>query len=266
MGIINNDEVQSFKVCFENEEDKHIFFTVPITKEQKDFALNLVNFSIHNHTVSNIWDADILQRINSLAFLPKNCKKEISKNNAIEETIKNRFVGTLGEVIFADVYNFKRPIRSFGAIDGQDFGNDFKYEKNGKEYFVDLKTMFRTTSRFESNFVVNLSPMQLYKENSLTTHYYHISIEHSKEFRGKYINDDFLNSINFAHLIGSFKKEEVELRSEKFIAGEWRVNNNGHSFQFLQDTYEFPFKYIKSPKIDIETIKIKNIKQKYFIK
>ena len=101
------------------------YFQISVSDEQKDYAKELVDYSLTNHPISNIWDKE---------------KKE--------QTQKLRFTGTLGEIIFADTYKLIRPTRSFGAIDGQDYGKDFQITFKDKTMNFDLKTMHRKTNNF----------------------------------------------------------------------------------------------------------------------
>ena len=95
-------------------------FQVVATDEQIKYASDLVEYSIKNHTVPNIWDID------------KKKKKE---------TPFLRFIGSLGETVFADAYKLQRHKKSFGAADGQDYGNDFVITIDEIQYIVDLKSM-----------------------------------------------------------------------------------------------------------------------------
>lgn len=66
------------------------YFSIEVTKEQYNYAKKLVDYSIKNHPISNIWD-----------------KEKKDKTRTLRTT------GTLGEIIFADLYNLNRPTRSF---------------------------------------------------------------------------------------------------------------------------------------------------------
>lgn len=121
-------------------------FSFELTKEQEEYVKQLVDYSIQNHTVPDIFD--------------QMYQKEY------------RTTGTMGEVAFADLYKLPRPKRSFGAIDGQDMGKDFCL--NGKN--VDIKTMRRKSENFYENFVLNIPSSQLNKKGSLTDFYCCLSL------------------------------------------------------------------------------------------
>jgi hypothetical protein len=80
------------------------FIQISVSDEQKLFARQLVDYSIRHHHISNIWDKN---------------------EDRLTQTRMMRFTGTLGEIVFADCYHLARPVRSFGATDGQDWGQDF---------------------------------------------------------------------------------------------------------------------------------------------
>jgi hypothetical protein len=80
------------------------YIQISVSDEQKIFARQLVEHSLRHHHVSNIWDRH---------------------EDKLSQTRMMRFTGSLGEVVFADCYHLPRPTRSFGAVDGQDWGQDF---------------------------------------------------------------------------------------------------------------------------------------------
>jgi hypothetical protein len=75
--------------------------------------------------------------------------------------------------MMAYIYNLPMPVKSFGAVDGQDFGQDFILKcpiNNIKQEFVfDVKTMGRQGNYLEKNWVVNIFSHHILKE-SLTTY------------------------------------------------------------------------------------------------
>lgn len=75
-------------------------FQIEVSDEEKEYAIKLVDYSIIHHPVKDIFAND---------------------PNAMKRQREFRYTGTLGEVVFADVYGLSRPKRSFGAIDGQDY-------------------------------------------------------------------------------------------------------------------------------------------------
>ena len=80
------------------------YIQINVTDEQKSYARQLVEHSLAHHRVANIWD---------------------QSDDKKSHTRMLRFTGSLGEIVFADLYQLPRPQRSFGATDGQDWGQDF---------------------------------------------------------------------------------------------------------------------------------------------
>ena len=192
------------------------YIQLSVTDEQKSYARQLVEHSLGHHRVANIWD-----------------KSDDKKG----QTRMLRYTGSLGEIVFADVYQLPRPQRSFGAVDGQDWGQDFVL-KTEKDFFsLDIKAMKRSTGMLGADYVLNIPASQLHKPNSRTTHYFCLSF-HQSELEG-----------TVASLLGFVDKEAVE-RAELGIlyqAGTKRVRADKTSFTFQEDTYEILFKDISSP-------------------
>lgn len=201
------------------------YFQIPISKEQERIATELVDFSISHHTVPNVWD------------------ENITKTN---QTKEYRLTGTLGEIIFADAYSLERPTKSFGAIDGQDYGKDFQIEFNKKIINVDIKTMHRKTGTFFSNYVLNIPSSQLHRKDSITDYYFCISIHKENEY-------------SIASFLGLIKKSDVinGVIGKLYTAGTIRTRGDKTTFKFFQDTYEIDFQDIISPPVTKE-IGIKN--------
>lgn len=121
-------------------------FSFEMTAEQLLYTKQLVEYSISNHTVPDIFDK--------------------------KYQYEYRTTGTMGEIAFADTYNLPRPRKSFGATDGQDMGQDFiLYGK-----VIDTKTMRRKNEFFYGNYVLNIPSSQLNKRGSLTDIYCCMSI------------------------------------------------------------------------------------------
>ncbi|MGI6589414.1 MAG: hypothetical protein ACOX1V_02000 [Candidatus Iainarchaeum sp.] len=200
------------------------YFQVPISEEQEKFANKLVDFSINHHKVPNVWDGNITKP---------------------EQTREYRLTGTLGEIIFADAYSLERPTKSFGAIDGQDYGKDFQIEFNGNIINVDTKTMHRKKGVFYSNYVLNIPSSQLHRKDSITDYYFCISIHQE-------------NDCKFASFLGLIKKSDVinGIIGKLYTAGTVRIRADKTTFEFFQDTYEIDFKDIISPPL---TKRIKEI-------
>jgi hypothetical protein len=176
-------------------------------------SVKLVEHSLYNHPVSNIWDKH---------------KKS--------QTRRLRYTGTLGEVVFADLYDLPRPVRSFGALDGQDFGKDFSMSIEGVMHNFDIKTMKRKSHVFYKNYVLNIPARNVHRKDSITDYYFCINI-HEK-------SDDTI-----ASMIGYiYKKDIIEGRiGILYKAGTRRTRADQTSFTFFEDTYEVLFSQIKTP-------------------
>lgn len=178
------------------------------------YANELVDYSIEHHTVPNIFD---------------NSNPDTYGLSGDARSKEYRFVGTLGEVLFADVYGLERPKRSFGADDGQDYGRDFSVLVDNQLRNIDIKTMHRNGNYIYDSYVLNLTKDQLFKENSLTDYYFHITLVFDK-------NGD--KSDITAYFIGHISKTDAIKYGEFFQAGSKRTNNQGRTFTFNFDTYE----------------------------
>lgn len=190
-------------------------FQIKVTPEQKEYAIKLVDYSIANHPVTDIFAHD-----------PDGKKRQR----------EFRYTGSLGEVVFADVYGLTRPKRSFGAVDGQDFGQDFLLEVNNQTLSIDIKSMHRKSNRFRGNYVLNIPSYQLHKEFSKTDNYFCISFH----------ND---NDASFATFLGFINKDDVLAGKigDLFIKGTQRIREDNTTFTFQRDTYEIMFKHITPP-------------------
>ncbi len=194
------------------------FFQIEIMDEQVSLAYKLVDYSIANHPIPDIFTND-----------PEGKKRQR----------EFRFTGTLGEIVFADAYGLSRPTRSFGAIDGQDFGQDFELLINGKPKSFDIKCMSRKNNTFRENYVLNLPAYQMRRKTVVTDFYFCVSIH---KYENQYI----------ASFLGYVSKNEIE--SGKigilFKSGAKRTKDDGGSFSFIRDTYEVEFKDISSPTLN----------------
>lgn len=201
------------------------FFEIEVTQEQVDYTNKIVDHSILHHPVQDIFAND-----------PKGQERQR----------EFRFTGSLGEVVFADTYELKRPTRAFGAIDGQDFGEDFIL--NNISY--DIKAMGRNNNNFRENYVLNLPKYQMDK-NKKTDSYFCISI-HKK------------NGMYMASFIGSIEKALVQNGTVGILykKGSKRIKDNGGSFTFMRDTYEVDFKDIKTPFTNERIKSVKGYKEK----
>jgi hypothetical protein len=124
--------------------------TIPITAEQYSYALKLTELSATAHKTANVWD----------------------RQGGAKNSLKMRFTGLLGEVVFADLFGLPRPAKAYGATDGQDYGSDFCI----KGTHIDIKTMRREHGRLKPNFVFNLAPAQVLREDSKTNLYAFVNI------------------------------------------------------------------------------------------
>ncbi len=189
------------------------YFSINVSSEQINYAKKLVDFSLKHHPIKNIWDA-----------------------NKKEKTSELRLTGTIGEIVFADLYKLKRPERSFGAIDGQDFGKDFEIQFKNKKMNFDVKTMRRKTNLFFENYVLNIPARNIKRKDSLTDFYYCISL-HTE------------NKNTIASILGYVSKDEITKNKIGILykKGTKRIRGNGTSFIFHEDTFEIFFKDISTP-------------------
>ncbi len=206
------------------------YFQIDVADEQVDYTNSIVDFSILNHPITDIFANDPQG---------KDRQREL------------RFIGSLGEVVFADTYQLSRPIRAFGAVGGQDYGMDFNLKVNGKNTLFDIKSMSRKNNNFRENYVLNLSKYQMDKDMVFTDCYFCINIH--KEFN-KYI----------ASFIGYIEKELIcsGKVGTLYTAGTKRIKDDGGSLIFQRDTYEVYFKDIKTPFLNDSITKLKGFKQR----
>lgn len=192
------------------------YFDVEVSQEQLSYAKELVQYSIDNHPVSDIFSNDPGGKQRQFEF---------------------RLTGTLGEVMFADIYAMPRPTRSFGAIDGQDYGQDFNFSEIGKEYSIDVKSMRRKSNKFRTNYVLNLPKYQMDRDFIRTDFYFCISL--------------FEKSPNtfIASFLGYVSKLEIQDGKLGILykSGTKRIKDDGGTFIFQRDTYEVDFKDITTP-------------------
>ena len=194
------------------------FFQIAISQEQIELANQLVDYSIANHPITDIFKND---------------------PNGKERKREFRFTGSLGEIVFADAYELPRPTKSFGAVDGQDFGQDFILLIDGQPKSFDVKSMSRKNNNFRENYVLNLPAYQMRRANVLTDYYFCISIH-------------LINNQHIASFLGYVSKNEIEagIIGTLFNGGTKRIKDDGGSFTFQRDTYEVDFKDISSPLIN----------------
>jgi hypothetical protein len=183
------------------------YIQICVSDEQKNFARKLVEHSLRHHSVANIWNND---------------------EALFSQTRLLRFTGTLGEIVFADCYHLPRPARSFGAVDGQDWGQDFLIHSENENFSLDVKSMKRRSGDLASDYVLNIPASQLHKPNSRTSHYFCISF-HQSEKEG-----------TIASLLGFIDKQALANHEVGILykAGSKRIRKDQTSFTFLADTYE----------------------------
>ena len=192
-----------------------MYFQVPVTVEQVNYANQLVDYSLKHHQISNIWD--------------KNEEKRL-------KTRDYRFTGSLGEVLFADTYQLPRKTRAYGAIDGQDLGKDFQLSINQQTLNIDTKAMQRNSGILRGNYVLNIPASQLHKRNSLTDCYYCLSFHQQ-------------NQIWLASVVGYVAKPDIltDKVGVFYAKGTVRTRANNTIFTFNEDTYEIDFKDLLPP-------------------
>ncbi len=191
------------------------FFQIAINQEQIELANQLVDYSLANHPITDIFSND---------------------PHGKERKREFRFTGSLGEIVFADAYGLPRPTKSFGAIDGQDFGQDFILSINGELKSFDVKSMSRKNNNFRENYVLNLPAYQMQRATVLTDYYFCVNIH---QFENQYV----------ASFIGYVSKYEIEdgAIGVLYKSGTKRIKDDGGSFTFQRDTYEVDFKDISTP-------------------
>jgi len=192
------------------------YIQISVSDEQKQFARKLVEYSLQHHKVSNIWDLH---------------------DEILSKTRIFRYTGTLGEIIFADLYHLPRPTRSFGAKDGQDWGQDFLIKSEDQDFSVDIKSMKRQSGDLSAHFVLNIPYYQLHKAGSRTSHYFCISF-HQSGSEG-----------TIASLIGFIEKKELADGNvgKLVLAGTKRIRKDLSTFIFQENTYEILLGDIASP-------------------
>ncbi len=196
--------------------NNEFYIQLGVTDEQKAYARQLVEHSLAHHRVANIWDKSAEKKTNTRIL---------------------RYTGSLGEVVFADLYQLPRPQRSFGAIDGQDWGQDFVLRTDDTFFSLDIKAMKRQSGTLGADYVLNIPASQLHKPNSRTTQYFCLSF-HQSERQG-----------TVASLLGFVDKEAVEGGTLGILyqAGTRRVRADQSNFMFHEATYEILFQDISSP-------------------
>ena len=209
------EEIANEKIERQLRTGNEYYFQINVTNEQKQYAIQLVDYSIRNYPVTDIFAHDPDGKRRQREF---------------------RFTGTLGEVVFADAYGLPRPTRSFGAIDGQDHGQDFTLQLGSHTYSIDVKSMHRKGNAFLDNYVLNIPSYQLHKSFSKTDFYFCISFHE-------------VNGATIATFIGLVKKDSVLSGKigDLFKQGTKRIREDHTSFTFMRDTYEIMFKDISTP-------------------
>lgn len=148
-----------------------------------------------------------------------------------------RYTGSLGEIVFADAYHLARPEKSFGADDGQDWGQDFIIISESENFSLDIKSMKRKSGNLSAQYVLNIPSSQLHKPNSKTTHYFCISFHQSEK------------SETVASLLGFIDKSAIENGEigTFYPKGSTRTRIDQTTFTFFSDTYEIPLADIEPP-------------------
>ena len=213
--------------------EKQPYFQILVTDEQKEYAKQIVEYSIEHHPVTDIFAND-----------PDGKKRQF----------EFRYTGSLGEIVFADAYDLERPTLSFGAIDGQDNGQDFLLAINNKELSIDVKTMHRKNNHFLENYVLNVPGYQLHKDFSLTDYYFCISLHDQA-------------SETYATFLGLIKKSDVlnGTIGDLFVKGTKRIRQDNTFFIFQRDTYEIMFRHITPPIITEKIKKLPGYKELFLL-
>lgn len=200
------------------------YFQIYVTDEQVAYTNEIVEYSLQHHTIPDIFEND---------------------RDGTLQTRELRFIGSLGEVVFADAYQLNRPTRSFGATDGQDNGQDFILPINNQNYSFDIKSMSRKNNQFKKFYVLNIPEYQIVKPNNITDYYFCISIHKN-------------NNQYIASFVGCAKKSEIISGKvgELYLKGTTRMKANGETFIFPRNTYEVKFEEFSNPFI---TERIENL-------
>ena len=207
--------------------NNQFYFSIQVQKEQIQYAMELVEYSLKHHPVSNIWD-----------------------KNKESKTQELRLTGTIGEIVFADIYKLKRPAKSFGAIDGQDYGKDFELTLKENKFNFDVKTMHRKSNIFYKDYVLNIPARNIHRKDSITDFYYCISL-HEK-------SDNMI-----ASFLGYISKKDILYGKIGILynRGTKRIRADKTSFTFYEDTYEIFFKDINTPFISERIRKFKGFEK-----
>lgn len=234
---------------------KRGIFSIQVTDEQKAFAKELTSYSFKHHPVKNI-------------------ENDIDDNGILlnnkEKWLSSRFLGTLGEIVFADVYGLPRKTKSYGAIDGQDMGIDFvvNHIVTKQPIYIDIKTMHRNESkRFMGYHVVNIPARYVddpfYQTNCFVALSYYPKIEDRMFFCGSVKKDEVVSKCNREHNGNSRIGQKL---TEKTLGAFWargdeRIRANGSVFRFAHDVYEVEYHNMDRLRIPLqyEGIKIHEI-------
>jgi len=233
--------------------------------EQIESAMNFALYSLKEHHVSNIWDPH-QPIVNNDIFWNQNKKQDFMR----------RFIGTLGEIAFADYYNLPRPAKSFGAVNGQDYGSDFHFFLRDRsfvtrEIIVDLKTMRRDSYHVKKEYVQNLSEYTISRIDSLTGLYFSNTLIISKYIENTFHLFDEQISFNFNSpsllmlFSGYINKADILKNAILFPANTIRTRGNiqtsNSTFSFTHATYEIMFKHLSRPwLVPNKKVKIVNLK------
>lgn len=189
------------------------YFQIHVTDEQKRYAKKLVESSMFHDFDHNFFRGD---------------------PEGKERMERYRYVGTLGEVVFADTYGLTRPKISYDAIDAKEFGQDFLLQLDNISYTINLRTKYREYITYNENHIFGIQSIELHKGFSNTNYYYCIIFEDQ-------------NEVTVANFIGLIKKDSV-LRGEigKLIPPGTRCKDGKTTVSF-HDTHEIKFKELVRP-------------------
>lgn len=151
------------------------YFQIHVTEEQKDYAKKLVQSSM-----AHDFSPDYFKRYPD--------GKQIAQ--------RKRFVGTLGEVLFADVYNLPRPTISYDSFNVAEYGHNFILRLDGVVYSLNVITVSRENSVLYDNYVFRIASYQLNKDFSRMDFYYPIMLHEQ-------------DGVTIATFVGLIKKDSV---------------------------------------------------------
>lgn len=148
-------------------------FQIKVFEEQIEYAKRLTEYAVANGSF----------RDNSYKKLPKRMRA---------------FEGVLGEVLFADLYGYPRPIRAYGVGGTDDGGRDFELVRNNQKVNLDIKLTMRNFGRVLKPFYDFEISYNQFKCMPLTDVYLFICVTNTLPL--------------YATFLGTCFKRDIELR------------------------------------------------------